>query len=432
MNRAIEQTLLSLLPAQNDDLPPQLVSLASSLLAQSRNRASTLKAEEEIARTYACAHIACDRLKITLNLPQIQPRPPIAPRIYKRLYNHLDTILPNNSSGVGTPRSAARVRAAAAAASGNPGSQQARTPSRGAGRFRDVLAASPSSTATGRVPGAQRPTPSQAESLARFRSSPTKTLWCRGTGNSKQLPWLRTVARYLCTALDVTRLVPFVFAGLDHVLLPPAGSGPPDAWAVENPAGLLAALVFFCMRALARANAALAGGGVGTEDEELDGEQYRVLEKALLKVWNRAREELLPGKETTEPAQALPGAADAGNAEAAGEGAGEPRWKGWRTLKPKDLKEALVVVTDKNWLDSDWFRGIQDMSHENQGADGDDGEHEQGGPVAQLWRADTMLQERYDLTSERRRRDFAVWKADVLQQIEHLERKGVVFMDICP
>lgn len=61
MNRAIEQTLLSLLPGQNDDLPPQLVSLASSLLAQSRHRASTLKAEEEIARTYACAHIACDR-----------------------------------------------------------------------------------------------------------------------------------------------------------------------------------------------------------------------------------------------------------------------------------------------------------------------------------------------------------------------------------
>lgn len=61
MSRTIEQALLSLLPTQNDNLPPALVELAGSLLAQSRNKASTLKAEEEVARTYACAHLACDR-----------------------------------------------------------------------------------------------------------------------------------------------------------------------------------------------------------------------------------------------------------------------------------------------------------------------------------------------------------------------------------
>lgn len=61
MSRPIEQALLSLLPTQNDNLPPPLVELAGSLLAQSRNKASTLKAEEEVARTYACAHLACDR-----------------------------------------------------------------------------------------------------------------------------------------------------------------------------------------------------------------------------------------------------------------------------------------------------------------------------------------------------------------------------------
>jgi origin recognition complex subunit 6 len=61
MNRTIEQALLSLLPTHNAALPPALVQLASSLLAQSRHRASTLKAEEEVARPYACAHMACDR-----------------------------------------------------------------------------------------------------------------------------------------------------------------------------------------------------------------------------------------------------------------------------------------------------------------------------------------------------------------------------------
>jgi origin recognition complex subunit 6 len=61
MSRQIEQALLSLMPAQADVLPPQLVQLAESLLAQSRQKASTLKAEEDIARLYACAHLACDR-----------------------------------------------------------------------------------------------------------------------------------------------------------------------------------------------------------------------------------------------------------------------------------------------------------------------------------------------------------------------------------
>jgi len=61
MNRPTEQALLSLLPTHNSILPQPLIELASSLLAQSRHRATILKAEEEIARPYACAHIACDR-----------------------------------------------------------------------------------------------------------------------------------------------------------------------------------------------------------------------------------------------------------------------------------------------------------------------------------------------------------------------------------
>jgi origin recognition complex subunit 6 len=60
MSRSIEQALSSLLPTESAALPQPLVDLASSLLAQSRLR-STLKAEEELARSYACAHIACER-----------------------------------------------------------------------------------------------------------------------------------------------------------------------------------------------------------------------------------------------------------------------------------------------------------------------------------------------------------------------------------
>lgn len=64
---AVELALVSLMPTYGSDLPPSLVESASSLLAQSRHLASTLKAEEEIARLYACAHIACNRYLVSIH-----------------------------------------------------------------------------------------------------------------------------------------------------------------------------------------------------------------------------------------------------------------------------------------------------------------------------------------------------------------------------
>jgi len=61
MNRAIEQDLTGLLPTLSEALPAELVQLAVSLLAQSKSKASSLKPEEEIARGYACANLACER-----------------------------------------------------------------------------------------------------------------------------------------------------------------------------------------------------------------------------------------------------------------------------------------------------------------------------------------------------------------------------------
>ena len=62
MSRAnIEQSLTGLIPTLNGPLPPELMELALSLLARSRGVAQSLKADEEIARPYACAQIACER-----------------------------------------------------------------------------------------------------------------------------------------------------------------------------------------------------------------------------------------------------------------------------------------------------------------------------------------------------------------------------------
>ncbi|PSN73311.1 hypothetical protein BS50DRAFT_481648 [Corynespora cassiicola Philippines] len=95
MSRAsIEQALTGLVPTFNGPLPPELVDLAVSLLARSRSVAHSLKPDEEIARPYACAELACERLKKRLNLPAIASRPPCPPRIYKKLFTYLQSALP--------------------------------------------------------------------------------------------------------------------------------------------------------------------------------------------------------------------------------------------------------------------------------------------------------------------------------------------------
>lgn len=61
MNKAVERDLLSLLPSITLPLPRELSEVAVSLLSQSRSKAGSLRQDEEIARGYVCANIACDR-----------------------------------------------------------------------------------------------------------------------------------------------------------------------------------------------------------------------------------------------------------------------------------------------------------------------------------------------------------------------------------
>lgn len=106
MPTPIEQALASLLPTLSP-LPHELLDLSTSLLAQSRARASTLKPEEEIGRTYACCHIACERLGKKLALEIVgRPTPPVQPRVYAKLKGFLGSMLRTP----GTPKGKGRGR----------------------------------------------------------------------------------------------------------------------------------------------------------------------------------------------------------------------------------------------------------------------------------------------------------------------------------
>ncbi|KAF2145690.1 uncharacterized protein K452DRAFT_315880 [Aplosporella prunicola CBS 121167] len=187
MSKAVEQALTGLIPSWNSSLPSELVDSAVSLLAQSRNKASSLKPDEEIARTYACANLACERLKQRLNLPQIVLRPPVPPRIYRKVYNYFDTAL--------------AVRAP-------------QTPSkRGRG--------AESATAT---PVKRTPAATSSKATPRHKALPAKR---NEDANREDAPeWVMPMIRQVCKGLEAPAAPPHVYAGVCSVLKLQNGTTP--------------------------------------------------------------------------------------------------------------------------------------------------------------------------------------------------------------
>ncbi|EFX06383.1 hypothetical protein CMQ_6704 [Grosmannia clavigera kw1407] len=395
MNRSTDQSLQSLLPTHNGTFSPQLTDLAGSLLAQSRHRVSTLKADEEVARPYACAHIACDRLKTVLNLPPIEPRPPIQPRLYKRLYAHLNTVLQPT-----------------------PAQRDNQTP-RKDGPQRDVAVGTPFRTATPKRRPARTPRPTAKGSTTIY--SPQKRPGGPASVSvlvSVPPPWLRPTVRFVCSTLGHARLAPTVAAGLSAILREAAeqskktaSSGVDDgetepgspAWVAGSLTALAATLYYYCIKSWQ------ASQDVGPMDKT----QYNTDERTIMDVFQKARE---------------------GGVQLEG-GAGDVWEKtGWHDLTRHSFREALLAVSDRKWLESDWFRDIQQLrdvagSDYSEGGDSndnnnDDDDDDDAAIPTHTWRSDSMFQERYDLLSETRRQDYGDWKKEMLQRLREGTRTG--------
>ncbi|KAH7039947.1 origin recognition complex subunit 6-domain-containing protein [Microdochium trichocladiopsis] len=410
MSRAVEANLLSLLPTQSENLPKPLVDLASSLFAQSKHN-STLKQDEEIARSYACCHIACERLKISLNLPDIQPRPPIAPKVYKRVYAYLDNVLPATPSGR---------------------SGRIRTPS---AKIKDsgVFGSSP------RTPS--RPTPTAAQSLAQFRSpatakkgddTPTTPAGPgrrpgRPRGSASSFPakrkaggqdsvlpaWVRPSIQLMCKTLGSERIGKTVLAGLQSIAAP-RGRASTDPWITQNLAPLLAAVYFLVTLQVQHLER-----GTPPDDKE-----YRETRKIILGALSKAPEEVtVKGMDEDE------------------------LWIGWTDVGSRDIDAAVAKVVESGWQDGEWFTGINQLvagktdsaaaaasHHVVPGADEDDGDvdmhdlPQDEGKLAEalhVQKSDTMLQSKWVMT-DKKRKDYERWRDEMLQRIEAAEHAGAV------
>lgn len=393
MNRAIEQALTSLLPRLNTDLQPQLTELTSSLVAQSRLKASNLTQDEEIARTYACANIACERLKTTLNLPKIEPRPPVAPRVYKKLYGHLDSALvatrPQRS-----PRKVQRndIQELPQAPPKTPTKRKASNPTAASSAHKG------------------RQTPSKEASLAQYRTpAKARKSELQHGGRGLEIPaWIHPMIRGLCAKLEAKGAAPHVLAGVSSVLtLPTPKMVNGESTGKEKIPALIAAVFILARTRLL---------GVTT-----DGKEYVGLRKNILNTIRALRiDKELIAKVTSIHK-------------------GKKGWEGYGDVVGKDVDAWLMELSAKGWVELDWFGNIEsgaglelpewvdydNLELDNGGDDDDDDEGEEA-----MMGLGTMLQDRVDYLSKRKREEFKIWQESVLRRLEQIEHEQSNRMEV--
>lgn len=365
----MEQVLDGLIPTHSSPLPRELVELARSLLAQSRSKAANLKQEEEIAREYVCANIACERLKRSLNLPKIQPKPPIPPRSYRKLYEYFDRtlVISRTKAAIPTPTH----------------------PQVPVGRNTPITKSTQN-------------TPSNITSIDTSERRPPRSLGRRRgllvDNTEKTIPnWIRPLINAICISLESPAAAPHVLAGVTTILTVPSPSalllrsqkGPKPAHAPEQdktdkiPALIAAVFVHVCTK--------LRG-------ETTSGAEYYTGKNPIVRSFNKAKKSLVERGFEME---------------------------GWEDFVGIDVDAWLKEIPDKRWVDLDWFSNIELGA----GVDGDvRGEGELGTEERQVEKRPSggtslrgMLQNSVDYLSEEKRKEYQVWRSGIMRRIEEIE-----------
>ncbi|MCJ1227932.1 hypothetical protein MMC12_004591 [Toensbergia leucococca] len=363
MDKSIAQSLTGLVPTLNTPLPSELLELAASLLAQSRSKASSLKAEEEIARSYACANIACERLKQTLGLPKIQPRPPCPPKVYQKLYKHLDTALT-----VGTRRRERNTVAKVSEALPRSSPSKPRTPA--------------------------KPTPSKPITPQSRQS--------RKTTIAPDIPtWVMPTIRHLCTSLDARTAPPHVFAGVSSILLLPAPFNPYTRTETSqslNPDKILSLIIAVYLLVRARL--------LGVETPA--SEYCRQKDLAVANV--RTAEALQVEEDNIHDADI-----DQWMREIRNQGWAELDW--FKNIGQGTGLNSEILEEDQVMSNGD-MEGLQETMTPIKKTVIDDDENNN---ITLLAGLGTMMQDRVDYLSDARRLDYLQWRKHVLSRIDELE-----------
>ncbi|KAI5803474.1 origin recognition complex subunit 6-domain-containing protein [Peziza echinospora] len=375
MNKSLEPLLSGLIPYLTGPVPDALINHATSLLAQSRSRISSLRPDEEPARAYLCAHIACERLKQRLDLPEILPRPPLPKRQYGVLYKQFNQMLPVGGPG------------------GQASSQQ------------DETVPAPAPTRRTKKPAVGK------------RNNPAMATAGTSTSSREEDLLLETI-HYICSArgnreLLATNAVPHIISGA-RLTIPSSAVGKPPTTGeqIKDSQATIAALYILITSRLS--------------GKEISGKEYthtRSLLMEALNTWNsthRADKSIPVGKvTTTDVDNALNGVMS--STEAVDWLRTLPVGIGINTALPEPIQQQEVPTDDEEY-------DQEVLVHKAAMADVDaaarairkkrTAEERQTG-------IGRMLQDRVDYTSARKRRMYAEWKQDVLKRVEVIERRAV-------
>ncbi|ATZ56539.1 hypothetical protein BCIN_13g03760 [Botrytis cinerea B05.10] len=391
MNQATSQVLSNLIPRHSGALPPELLALTSSLISQSRLRCS-LSQEQEIGRTYACANLACERLKTTLNLPKIEPRPPLPPRVYKKLYAYIEDTLAST-----TPKKRARVE-------GNGMESGNATPSRKSSKKRTPGHDDTPIIST--LPLPHRSTPSKSKSLASFRT-PKKGLRYEKRDETKIPRWVGVIGRELCAKLGMKEATPHVLAGVESLIF----------WEEEKTKK--GEEIMGKWPAMMMAVWSIVWGKLRTGEEVLSDEEFTKKRLETLKVLRLAREDEEVEKKV-----------------------GGGGWEGWdlpdedeedeeERSNAKDVNGWMAEICNKGCLEMDWYRNMVRAD----GSDDTEDDQEREDALDEIQRVrvredemryglGTMRQAKVDYLTEKKRAEYKVWERNILAKISRLQKEG--------
>ncbi|GKZ96179.1 hypothetical protein AnigIFM59636_010422 [Aspergillus niger] len=455
-NRPVEQALATLLPTHAQDLPQELLSLAISLVAQSRSFSSSLKPEEEIARPYACAEIACKRLTRALKLPPLLGHPPCPPRAYKKLYAFLDRSLSTGISRASASAPGTPSRAGSAPSTPRKGTQ--RTPSKTA------ATATPRGLQQQQQQHHQQNTPTKSTPLKRALSDtdndkpspsprPQKIPKFRANGlsGSTIIPdapsWVMTSIRTVCKTLSTPapRMSTWSRPPISRTLPPHIFAG-------------VSSILYMISEATAK------------HDEEVDEEMMEFLEPVITAKDKENDEDFKDIINALIVAvyflvlarRRQPGPSSTGDSAEAAEAKkmdkktfSEMRQTALVSLglpsterrHREDVDQWIALVMEQGWAHGkEWFENVP-LAGELDGDERDLGDELAGGVVEEdggrgrlmvsgrgaliagqssrrglLPGLGTMMQDRVDWLSEDRREDYLEWKADMVARIEQIER----------
>ncbi|KAI6249059.1 hypothetical protein HI914_02752 [Erysiphe necator] len=367
MNRPIEQAIENLIPRHSNSIPSILIDLANSLFVQSRSKC-ILRAEEEVARAYACANLACERLKGKLDLPIIEPRPPIPPRAYEKLYAYIS------------------------------GKLDPKTPS----RKRKQPTSSKTSTAISVTPSKSIQPWSMLREKPKTKAEPlnksTVEKDCDISNEAKMeflIPlWVLPTIRLLCKHMQTPKVAPHVLAGVESILCLPIPEKARSHSFNESELKLPAMIAAVWALVLAKIS--------GREEQGRDNmEDIRPVLKFLGQI--RKNEGLIKKI-----------------------GQSEDSWRGWESIIESDVNAWIKEIEDGGWKELDWWRNIFEITgHQSYEYSEDELGHDI--PVEDKICSDgesdfkkNEVNNRYDYLSENRKQEFAEWMSKMLLQINKM------------